>query len=363
MANYKGVDTAPISVISGWEVWNGSAWVAASAIPTAGDVAYANGFIKVIDQNWTVTEISNTTFQGTVNDGSFHILSAGITFSGNRRSVRITPYPVLYVSFGGGTSTVLGMGITEFNAPQNACNLRIAGQAGGVLNLEHSGGAESQNRHATETVGNGAGFIINVTSAQAGPGTNTDALRTTGSSNYVINNLGTTTPSTLTANVYNIDGTNNLLVNYGVITGSTFTAGLGASVTGPLCHFINRGVCQATSTSVAVNATTPWITLGDGSMLISTEQNPAVVGRIRVDDGAGVQWLTKSPTTSDVYLYTASELTGYPLESKVEDGTVYGPSSEFEGTMEPWDATFAQALATAQRDLQLPSILSAITAP
>lgn len=62
-------------------------------------------------------------------------------------------------------------------------------------------------------------------------------------------------------------------------------------------------------------------------------------------------------------IYTAGLLTGYPTENKVEDGTVYGPSSEFEGTMEPWDATFAQALATAQRDLQLPSILSAITAP
>jgi hypothetical protein len=76
------------------------------------------------------------------------------------------------------------------------------------------------------------------------------------------------------------------------------------------------------------------------------------------------QWLFQTDNALvDRYLYTASELTGYPIEAKVEDGTVYGPSSEFEGTLEPWDATFAQALATAQRDLQLPSILSAITAP
>lgn len=34
-------------------------------------------------------------------------------------------------------------------------------------------------------------------------------------------------------------------------------------------------------------------------------------------------------------LYTADLLTGYPLEAKVEDGTVYGPSSEFEGTLSP----------------------------
>jgi hypothetical protein len=83
----------------------------------------------------------------------------------------------------------------------------------------------------------------------------------------------------------------------------------------------------------------------------------------RVINGESLRVNKLDESSNQKPLYTADLLTGYPAEAKVEDGTVYGPSSEFEGTLEPWDATFAQALATAQRDLQLPSILSAITAP
>lgn len=95
----------------------------------------------------------------------------------------------------------------------------------------------------------------------------------------------------------------------------------------------------------------------------STGWNAVIVKNDRVINGESLRINKLDESSNQKPLYTADLLTGYPLESKVEDGTVYGPSSEFEGTMEPWDATFAQALATAQRDLQLPSILSAITQP
>lgn len=95
----------------------------------------------------------------------------------------------------------------------------------------------------------------------------------------------------------------------------------------------------------------------------STGWNAVVVKNDRVIDGESLRINKLDESGSQKPVYTADLLTGYPLESKVEDGTVYGPSSEFEGTLLPWDSAFAQALATAQRDLQLPSILSAITAP
>jgi hypothetical protein len=44
-------------------------------------------------------------------------------------------------------------------------------------------------------------------------------------------------------------------------------------------------------------------------------------------------------------LYTADLLTGYPVESKVKDGTVYGPVGEFTGTLLPVNINTAQ-LAT-----------------
>lgn len=98
--------------------------------------------------------------------------------------------------------------------------------------------------------------------------------------------------------------------------------------------------------------------------VLNNESGVLAVSAAKMYIPNSINWLFQSNNlNTPKRIYTADLLTGYPLEAKVEDGTVFGPSNEFEGTMEPWDAAFAQALATAQRDLQLPSILSAITAP
>ncbi len=79
--------------------------------------------------------------------------------------------------------------------------------------------------------------------------------------------------------------------------------------------------------------------------------------------GPDVQWDMVDTSLAALNLYSASELTGYPLESKVEAGTLYGPSDELEGTMEPWNTAFTEALGIDVRDQILPAILSAITPP
>lgn len=375
MANYKRIAAGNISNLAQWEVWNGSAWVAASTLPTTGDVCYANGFNSVINQNWTVAEIRQNTFQGTTANGRFELLSAGITFDGDRYS-SVASVPILYVSFGGGTSSVMGEGFS--NNLFGGRTLSILGQAGGILNLENSGTADT----GTELTGNGAGFIVNIVNISSNSTTEGFGLKVTGN-NYVVNHSGTgIIGSGNGAHGILVLGSNNRLVLTGQGTGPAFAqnnttaflycpglaneivlAGTLTSTAFGYAVMVLNGTYTTSQPSSFTTTNTSWVTLGDGATLIGTAQFPAVIGKIRVDDGAGVQWLTKSPTTANVYLYTASELTGYPLESKVEDGTVYGPSSEFEGTLLPWDSAFAQALATAQRDLQLPSILSAITAP
>jgi hypothetical protein len=104
------------------------------------------------------------------------------------------------------------------------------------------------------------------------------------------------------------------------------------------------------------------VTMND--QVLSNNSGVLAVSAAKMYVSNGMNWLfQKNNLNVENRMYTADLLTGYPLEAKVEDGVIYGPSNEFEGTLEPWDATFAQALATAQRDLQLPSILSAITAP
>jgi hypothetical protein len=63
--------------------------------------------------------------------------------------------------------------------------------------------------------------------------------------------------------------------------------------------------------------------------------NAVVVKNDRVINGESLRVNKLDDSAVQTPLRTADLLTGYPVESKVEDGTVYGPSNEFEGTLQP----------------------------
>jgi hypothetical protein len=77
----------------------------------------------------------------------------------------------------------------------------------------------------------------------------------------------------------------------------------------------------------------------------STGWNAVVVKNDRVINGESLRVNKLNDSAVQTPLRTADLLTGYPLESKVEDGVIYGPSSEFEGTLQPVVINTAQ-LAT-----------------
>jgi hypothetical protein len=84
MPSYRAQATGNWSATATWQVWNGSAWVAASAVPGSADNVWANNFVVTIDQNVTVLTIRNHNTgapgTGTVNGGGFRIVSGGIDF-------------------------------------------------------------------------------------------------------------------------------------------------------------------------------------------------------------------------------------------------------------------------------------------
>lgn len=71
----------------------------------------------------------------------------------------------------------------------------------------------------------------------------------------------------------------------------------------------------------------------------------------------------QTTTPSTVRLYRAGTLTGFPPENKVENGEVYGPSSEFTGTLDPVTISTGQIadLANALGLHLTPQVLAAIT--
>jgi hypothetical protein len=68
-------------------------------------------------------------------------------------------------------------------------------------------------------------------------------------------------------------------------------------------------------------------------------------------------------------LYSANALTGYPLVAKVETGTIYGPSNEFTGTLDPVtvnvtvDTNAIAAAISTSLETSLPPLLAPPLAP
>lgn len=366
MASYKRIAAGNISNLAQWEMWTGTAWVAAVALPSAADTCYTNGFNSVIDTNWTVTEINNAAFNGTTATGRFEILAAGITFSGFRRC---TTLPILFISFGSGTSTVLGSGTTT-----GGINVLINGLANGILNLENTGTATALYGVGVSMESTGNGFKVIATTVTGGTNTYTKGINIVGS-NYILQLQGITQAGNGSGSLgVNNEGVLNTIINNGIVKGCDFnyTQNVGVLDNGSgMCIFINNGILQASTFTRAFISLLPWPGYGAltsavliaGGTLIDTAQYNAIhhpVVKLPEAVAGDLAWTLRTATTNRM-LYTAGLLTGYPLVAKVESGTVYGPINEYTGTLVPWSPAFAQALATAQSNLQLPAILAAIT--
>jgi hypothetical protein len=189
--------------------------------------------------------------------------------------------------------------------------------------------------------------------------------------------------------VIRISGANSLTYFNGIINGAVTAGGLTAQpaiymsnsasktliVVATLLADISECIVSDSTTDIieitatitassgieAVRATSGALVKLNQCVLNNTNNTNAVVAR-KIQLLAGVATYSwKYQTNSGVkYLYS-SALLGFPVESNVANGVVYGASSELTGTMLPWDSAFAQALATAQSNLQLPAILGAIT--
>lgn len=319
-------------------------------LPSSSDNLFSNGFVGVVDANITALSFNNTASSPSVAGGGWQ-LNNGITAvstsecrAGAAALFRVTAgahgyvvYPTCQcqlinesgyaASSTGGTLTVTGTAICNNGGQNGAAYLLLSG----IMNVTGSI-TSSTNNHFADFAGAGTMNFVGTLNQGTGRGF---WLR---ANNFILN---------MTADI--VGGTNG-----------TYSLAPAATFTGTINHYgsVKAGTLlpAVTGSAIVYSGTGPFINEGDIQAL--------AVNKMRLISSVGSYWAfgTSTPLEQKRF-YAADTLTGYPAEAKVEDGTVYGPSSEFEGTLEPWDATFAQALATAQRDLQLPSILSAITAP
>jgi hypothetical protein len=361
--------------------WSDTATWDGGTLPTAGDVVRPNGFTVTIDVDVTVDELTNNASAPAVAGGLF-VLNAGVTLNADITLRQSAPTGMFSVAYGSGTSIINGdikaLAVQTFSGRV----VNIAGQSGGILIVNGSityppsgsGAAQRGNIVKCDGTGNGFMFVSNglIQGSELIGTVSSDVSTVIVLNDYVIelNGIVTGKISTggnfLSAGVY-ITGIGNLIINNGLLTGGVGTQiNFGPAIDMP--NNVNNELRHYGTSIAAINNSAIQggvVILYDGCEIQDNFEQMAHRPKAQrfATSFMNAEYVVPIDALTNKSFLTAGLLTGYPLESKVEDGTVYGPSSEFEGTLEPWDATFAQALATAQRDLQLPSILSAITAP
>jgi hypothetical protein len=187
-------------------------------------------------------------------------------------------------------------------------------------------------------------------------------------------NINITATATLTTSLetylMQIDGSGSIVSFTGTINrfGSNVTApvfyssGLGISLTlngvfnTNSAMFINSGFNSMPSTlivsGVSSNSGSSWSFYGlniiASGIHTTTSDRPIFMNAVLSTSsfkklaGSSLQLGIRDTSNVNTPLYSAGLLTGYPLVANVEDGVVYGPSSEFEGTLSPVNIDTAQ---------------------
>lgn len=224
----------------------------------------------------------------------------------------------------------------------------------------------------------GVGQVVNITSnilitayITGASGTVQNAINITGSA--TINIIGTITNNVSIGDTVSSSGyavyvnSNNSIVNIignligsvavtnsrsalrinGVSTTINITGNLsangGCAIDGSGTGNINvNGIISSTISNHTINVSGILIIVS-GNITNVSNRIAILSSLIQLSSTINTQWLFQTDNALvNRTLYTAGLLTGYPAEADVESGVIYGPSSEFEGTLSPVNIDTAQ---------------------
>jgi len=338
--------------------WSDTATWDGGTLPQAGDVVRPNGFTVTIDQNITVTELTNNASAPAIAGGQF-TFGAGLTINANI-TCRVNignNGTFITATYGGGTSTING-DIIHLESGVSSRVLLVNGSAGGQLvvngDIYKSGNLGNQFLRIILLNGNGNGFKLicnGFVSGMIGPesGTQSNMDGIVVDTNYIID-LNGVTQGKVNANAsagygVNVTGNGNVINNYGLLLGGFSSIALNSPAVFAPNNLLNTLNHYGTASASVLHPTVIGgvIILQNGSSW-NDNVNCASLRPLAqmIAIGAQVSYTIPIDVNTSTTLQTAGLLTGYPPEAKVEDGTVYGPSSEFEGTLLPVNIDTAQ---------------------
>jgi hypothetical protein len=288
-------------------------------LPSVDDVLRLNGFVWTVTANRTIAQLRTDALAPAVGSSTARLvlIADGVTLMVTQEALGSAGngfQGLIGCATAGATATVIcpsfrkqifrPMGTETLNAIGEAVSDGTGG-AGGLVN-----GTGTLNFTGNMTVSDGAG---NMLSQGDGLRLNVTGNVSVGSSvigGVVYFGSGVTlnvTGAVQVANVPLISGTQN----WPTVTHN------GPCIAGTAPAFVMRSLYQGSG---------PFV--NNGQIMALECRNVRLLG---TDN----QWSMIKADGSAQTLRTAGLLTGYPVEAKVEDGTVYGPSGEFTGTLNP----------------------------
>ena len=327
MANIAAAQSGDFSATSTWT---------GGVVPGSSDVAYSNTFTVTISDTRTVQAISNASATGITVGGTFSLLNGCNLTCTNANGIvqgAVATSCVTTPSLGvGATATITAS--FQHTAASPATNT-VAFSTSGTLNLNGNitGSSVGNNNYSVSIAGSG---VCNITGNLVGgsSGVSSHAITVTGS--CTVNVTGNLSGGTsLGSNALALQ--NGTATITGNVTGSSNSEAIFNNGSGVLT--IN-GTCQSGAVKSAVaQGSNSQITRLSGPFLLGSS------GNINPVQAATWRWApTQIPTYMEVVasngsikrnLYTADNMPsgGYPTAANVRASTVYGPSSEFTGTL------------------------------
>ena len=337
---------------------NVATWDGGTTIPGSGDSVRPNNFTVTIDQNITVTELTNNASSPAVGGGSFYA-NDGITITGNIAS-RLASGIVLYVT-GSNSCTIIG-NITHTSNVSSGTAVRTEHQA----NLTVSGSITVNT--STQSTNNGINHV------------STGILRVTGSLNGIAGGvnqfciLNSSTGTVFFNGIINIPtsissrrGIQNNSLGTVIVTGSITGNGIGngsvgniyftgsitagdasgitsttngiISVIGPISSSISAVGVSLTGTTATNIFTGPFYNTGSW--------NAVYANNMQIINNVTSSWTVDLSNGTQKTLVTANQLAGYPTANNVRQGILYGPDNEFTGSLAmPDPSTVKTGVAT-----------------
>ena len=313
---YRRTASGNYSTLAEWEtsIDNGANWIAAAALPSVGDIVYANGYTVTLDVDVTASELQNgaelnVSVGGVFNCGAVDYIVGDLTTYSSRILNNNSGHRVVITgdlrTVSSGQQCILG------NSPVT------------VIGDVYGGSAYNQQGIASVS------DVVVTGICKAG-------TYTQGGSGNWAHGLFNCTNATVGAAMSTVAGN-----GYGVYGGSAVV-----DVVQRL-DLLTDGIRGVFGGGIVVNAI---------NNQVSSES--LLYGNAALSDSSTSVTLTVPTQTGSIQVDYLSGGAGYPAETDVEEGVVYGNSNQFTGTMKILDPVdFASSFAEELRTTTEPELV------